>query len=282
MSFGVYQRRKLWNLVAQSFACFAAFTGLAFLAAILFTLGKKGLAGLNLDLLTMMTPSTGEKGGLLNAIVGSAMMSGLAMVLAIPIGMLAGIYLAEYGRNLKMSVAIRFLNDILLSAPSICIGMFVYEIMVKPMHHFSGYAGACTLAIIAIPVIVRTTEDMLVLVPSSMREAAIALGAPRWHLICHVCFRVARSGIVTGLLLAFARIVGETAPLLFTALGNQFWNANMNAPMASLPVTIFQFAMSPYADWQRLAWAGALLITLMVLVLNIVARVITAPIRAKD
>jgi phosphate transport system permease protein len=282
MKSAVYKSRRIANIAAQAFAITATLGGVAVLFAILTTLCVNGVEGLNLDLVTMMTPSAGSEGGLLNAIAGSLLMSGLGMAIAMPVGMLAGIYLAEYGRGLKISMVIRFLNDILLSAPSICIGMFVYELVVRPMHHFSGYAGAGALAIIAIPVIVRMTEDMLVLVPSTLREAAAALGAPRWHVICHICFRLARSGIVTGLLLATARIVGETAPLLFTALGNQFWSANMNAPMASLPVTIFQFAMSPYADWHRLAWAGALLVTMAVLALNIGARLITAPRRVQE
>ena len=278
----VYKRRRITNIVAQIFATMATLGGVAFLFAILFTLCVNGFEGLNLDLVTKMTPAVGSEGGLLNAIVGSLMMSGLGMAIAIPFGLLAGIYLAEYGLNRKISSVIRFLNDILLSAPSICIGMFVYELIVKPMHHFSGYAGACALAIIAIPIVVRTTEDMLILVPSTMREAAAALGAPRWHIICKVCLQLARNGIVTGLLLATARIAGETAPLLFTALGNQFWSADMNAPMASLPVTIFQFATAPYADWHRLAWTGALLITLTVLALNIGARLLILPRRRKE
>jgi phosphate transport system permease protein len=220
-----------------------------------------------------MTPPPGSKGGLLNAIMGSLLMVTMATLIGTPIGILAGIYLAEYGNRGWLAPATRFINDILLSAPSIVIGLFIYEIYVFRTGHFSAWAGSCALALIVIPVVIRTTENMLKLVPDSLREAAVALGTPQWKMILMVTLRAVKAGIVTGVLLAIARISGETAPLLFTALNNQFWTTDLNAPMANLPVVIFQFAMSPYADWQELAWAGALLITLTVLVLNIVARV---------
>jgi phosphate transport system permease protein len=223
-----------------------------------------------------MTPPPGGNGGLLNAIVGSLIMTVLAVIFGTPIGVLAGTYMAEYGRYDRLTAYVRFINDILLSAPSIIIGLFIYEIMVVPMGHFSGLAGAIALAVIVVPVVVRTTEDMLLLVPGKLREAATALGAPRWFMISRVAYRAARAGIITGILLAIARISGETAPLLFTALNNQFWSTNLNAPMPSLPAVIFQFALSPYADWQRLAWTGALIITFTVLTLSVLARVLTA------
>jgi phosphate transport system permease protein len=213
---------------------------------------------------------------LLNPIAGSFIMTALAVLIGTPIGILAGTYMAEYSRYAKLTFIVRFINDILLSAPSIIVGLFIYEILVVPMGHFSGFAGAVALAVIVIPVVVRTTEDMLLLVPNTMREAAAALGAPRWFLISRVIYRAARAGIITGILLAVARISGETAPLLFTALNNQFWSVNLNAPMPSLPVVIFQFALSPYEDWQRLAWTGALIITVAVLSLSILARAVTA------
>jgi phosphate transport system permease protein len=223
-----------------------------------------------------MTPPPGSKGGLLNAIFGSVAMTAAATLIGTPVGILAGTFLAEYGRASRFAEIVRFINDILLSAPSIIIGLFVYEVMVLRMGHFSAWAGATALAIIVVPVVVRTTEDMLTLVPNSMREAAAALGAPRWKVIVMIAYRAAVQGMLTGVMLAVARIAGETAPLLFTALNNQFWTTNMNAPMANLPVVIFQFALSPYADWQSLAWGGALLITASILALNILARVVAS------
>jgi phosphate transport system permease protein len=223
-----------------------------------------------------MTPPPGSAGGLLNAIVGSLLMTGLAVLIGTPIGILAGTYMAEYGRYERLTHLIRFINDILLSAPSIVIGLFVYEVMVAPLGHFSGYAGAVALAVIVIPVVVRTTEDMLILVPNQLREAAASIGMPRSVMITRIAYRAASAGMLTGVLLAIARVSGETAPLLFTALNNQFFSLNMNAPMASLPVVIFQFALSPYADWQQLAWTGALMITLAVLALSIIARILAA------
>jgi phosphate transport system permease protein len=236
----------------------------------------QGLGGLSPRVFTEMTPPPGSAGGLLNAIAGSLIMTALAVVIGTPLGVLAGTYMAEYGRYAKLTLVVRFINDILLSAPSIVIGLFVYEIMVAPMGHFSGWAGAVALAVIVIPVVVRTTEDMLRLVPDTLREAAASIGLPRAHMIVRVAYRAASAGIVTGVLLAIARISGETAPLLFTALNNQFFSANMNAPMPSLPVVIFQFALSPYEEWQKLAWTGALLITVTVLGLSILARSLTA------
>ena len=235
----------------------------------------KGLAGLNLAVFAEMTPPPGEAGGLANAIAGSLVMTLIAVVAGTPVGVVAGTYMAEYGRFSKLTVIVRFINDILLSAPSIVIGLFVYELMVRPMGHFSALAGAAALAILVIPVVVRTTEDMLNLVPNALREAGAAIGAPRWIVIRSVGYRAARAGIVTGILLAIARISGETAPLLFTALNNQFWSSDLAAPIASLPVTIFQFALSPYEEWQQLAWTGALIITLTVLALSIFARSLT-------
>jgi phosphate transport system permease protein len=249
-------------------------TGLACLAAILWTLLSHGLAGMSWHVFSQMTPPPGSQGGLLNAIYGSAVMTLLGMLIGSPIGVLAGTYLAEYGRNSRLSTAVRFINDVLLCAPSIIIGLFVYEIVVVRMGHFSAIAGALALAMLAIPVTLRTTEDMLVLVPIGMKDSSAALGAYPWRTIISVLYPAARSGIVTGLLLAIARISGETAPLLFTALNNQFWSTQLNAPMANLPVVIFQFALSPYKEWQDLAWAGALIITVTILVLSIAARVL--------
>ncbi len=223
-----------------------------------------------------MTPPPGASGGLLNAIAGSLILTFLGVIIGTPVAVLAGTYMAEYGRYSKLTNVVRFINDILLSAPSIVIGLFVYSIMVRPMGNFSGIAGAVALAILVVPVVVRTTEDMLLLVPNQMREAAAALGAPRWTVIRYVGYRAAKTGIITGILLAIARISGETAPLLFTALNNQFWSTNIFAPMPSLPVVIFQFALSPYEDWQRLAWTGALLITVAVLTLSVLARVLVS------
>jgi phosphate transport system permease protein len=253
----------------------AAGIGLAWLALILGALVWKGAAGLSVAVFTEMTPPPGEAGGLLNAIAGSVVMTVIAIVVGTPVGILAGTYMAEYGRFSKLTIVVRFINDILLSAPSIVVGLFIYEIMVRPMGHFSALAGAFALAILVVPVVVRTTEDMLNLVPNALREAGTAIGAPRWIVIRSVAYRAALSGIVTGVLLAIARVSGETAPLLFTALNNQFWSSNVNAPMASLPVTIFQFALSPYEEWQQLAWTGALIITFAVLMLSIIARALT-------
>ncbi|TPI26852.1 phosphate ABC transporter permease PstA [Mesorhizobium sp. B3-1-9] len=271
----LHQSRKRKNAVMMALCVVAAGIGLAWLALILGALLYKGLSGVNLAVFTEMTPPPGDAGGLLNAIYGSIVMTIIGIVVGTPIGVLAGTYMAEYGRFSKLTTVVRFINDILLSAPSIIIGLFVYELMVRPMGHFSAIAGAVALSILVIPVVVRTTEDMLNLVPNALREAGAAIGAPRWVVIRSVAYRAAMSGIVTGILLAIARISGETAPLLFTALNNQFWSSNLNAPMASLPVTIFQFALSPYEEWQQLAWTGALIITLTVLGLSIIARSLT-------
>ncbi len=267
------QRRRL-NFVSISLCYGAAAFCLGFLLLILFALVGKGVRGLSLDLFTQMTPPPGSKGGLLNAICGSLVMTFLGVLIGTPLGMLAGTYMAEYGRGTRLTFVVRFINDILLSAPSIVIGLFVYEILVATMGHFSGIAGALALAMIVVPVVVRTTEDMLLLVPAQMREAATALGLPRVHVIIKIAYKAASAGLVTGILLAIARASGETAPLLFTALNNQFFSWNLDAPVASLPVVIFQFALSPYADWQQLAWSGALIITFAVLVLSIAARVL--------
>jgi phosphate transport system permease protein len=272
----VQAARRRRDRVAFCFAVGATLLGLGWLVLILGVLLWEGFGGLSLAVFTEMTPPPGASGGLLNAIVGSLLMTVLAVALGTPIGILAGTYMAEYGRGRALSAVVRFINDILLSAPSIVIGLFVYEVMVARMGHFSGYAGAVALAVIVIPVVVRTSEDMLLLVPDQMREAAASIGVPRAQMIRHIAYRAARAGMVTGVLLAVARISGETAPLLFTSLNNQFFSANMNAPMASLPVVIFQFALSPYQDWQRLAWTGALIITFAVLALSITARVLSA------
>jgi phosphate transport system permease protein len=255
--------------------CYASVAvGLGWLAIILATLLFEGFRGISPAVFTQMTPPPGSEGGLLNAITGSLIMTFLGVALGTPLGMLAGTYMAEYGRYSKLTIVVRFINDILLSAPSIVIGLFIYEVMVVKMGHFSALAGAVSLAVIVVPVVVRTTEDMLLLVPDPLREAASALGLPRAIVIGKVAYRAARAGLITGVLLAIARISGETAPLLFTALNNQFFSTNLNAPMASLPVVIFQFALSPYKEWQQLAWTGALLITLAVLALSIAARVL--------
>ena len=276
MDNGLYKRRKLRNRFHLTMSVLTAVFGLSWLVLILAMLFYKGFSGLNLAVFTQMTPPPGSDGGLLNAIVGSLILTFLGVILGPPIAILAGAYMAEYGRYSKLTNVVRFINDILLSAPSIVIGLFVYGIMVKPMGHFSGIAGGVALAILVIPVVVRTTEDMLLLVPNQMREAAAALGAPRWTVIRYVSYRAAKTGIITGILLAIARISGETAPLLFTALNNQFWNVNVLQPTPSLPVVIFQFALSPYEDWQRLAWTGALLITVAVLTLSVLARVLVS------
>jgi phosphate transport system permease protein len=272
--------RKLMNLVALGLSGLATAIGLFFLGAILWTLLRNGLAGMSLQLFTAMTPPPGSSGGLLNAIYGSVVMTLIGILIGGPIGVLAGTYLAEYGRTAHISTVIRFVNDVLLSAPSIIVGLFVYELLVVRMGHFSAIAGAVALAIIAIPVTVRTTEDMLNLVPQGMKDASTAMGAYQWRTITSVIYPAARSGIVTGLLLAVARISGETAPLLFTALNNQFWSSNLFAPIANLPVVIFQFALSPYPNWQQLAWSGALLITVSILILSIAARFVVSSLSA--
>lgn len=269
-------RRRFISAFAFTIATLATGIGLAILGAILWTLLAKGIGGLSLDVFREMTPAPGSVGGLRNAIFGSAIMTLVGIGIGAPIGVLAGTFLAEYGRRSRLSAVVRFVNDVLLSAPSIVIGLFVYSIVVARMGHFSALAGAIALGIIAMPVIVRTTEDMLRLVPKSMREGSAALGAQPWRTITNIVYPAARSGLLTGALLAVARISGETAPLLFTALNNQFWSTDLNGPMANLPVVIFQFAMSPYDNWQSLAWAGALLITLFVLILSIIARTVSA------
>jgi phosphate transport system permease protein len=269
-----YRRRKRMNAFMMVVSSAALAFGLFWLLWIIAVLLWEGAGALRPSLFTEMTPPPGANGGLANAIFGSVLMAGAATLIGTPIGILAGTYLAEYGQRGWLAPATRFINDVLLSAPSIVIGLFVYTVYVARVKHFSGWAGALALSIIVIPVVVRTTDDMLKLVPNSLREAAAALGAPTWKIVTLVSYRAARAGIVTGVLLAIARITGETAPLLFTALNNQFWSSDMNRPMANLPVVIFQFAMSPYDDWHRLAWGGAALITLLVLGINITARVL--------
>jgi phosphate transport system permease protein len=276
MQIALYNRRRRRNRLAMFCSLAATLVGLGWLVLILAVLLWQGFGGLSLKVFTEMTPPPGADGGLLNPIFGSLLMTAFAVLIGTPVGILAGTYMAEYGRYGRTTSVVRFINDILLSAPSIIVGLFIYEVMVAPMGHFSAIAGAVALAVIVVPVVIRTTEDMLLLVPNSLREAAAALGMPRAYIIRHVAYRAAKAGIVTGVLLAIARISGETAPLLFTALNNQFWSSNLNAPMASLPAVIFQFALSPYADWQRLAWIGALIITVAVLTLSIVARAVTA------
>jgi phosphate transport system permease protein len=275
MRTSLYAARRRRNGIALALAVAATLFGLGWLVMILGALLWQGFSGLSLSVFTEMTPPPGSDGGLLNPLVGSLIMTTLAVLLGTPLGILAGTYMAEYGRYHRVTSLVRFINDILLSAPSIVVGLFIYEVMVAKMGHFSGWAGAVALAVIVIPVVIRTTEDMLMLVPNPLREAATALGMPRAHVIRHVAYRAARAGIVTGILLAVARISGETAPLLFTALNNQFWSTNLNAPMASLPTVIFQFALSPFAEWQKLAWTGALIITLAVLTLSITARALS-------
>jgi len=273
-SSALYRRRRWTNRAALTLSVATMGIGLVFLAWILSTLAARGLAALRPVVFLQSTPPPGSAGGLLNAIAGSLLMTAVAILVGAPVGILAATWLAEFGKGNWFAETTRFVSDILLSAPSIVIGLFVYAVMVARMGHFSGWAGAMALAIIAIPIVVRTSEDMLRLVPVALREAAAALGAPQWKVVVLVAFRAARSGILTGVLLAIARISGETAPLLFTALNNQFWSSNMNAPIANLPVVIFQFANSPYVDWVKLAWAASLLITLSVLVLNVVARIV--------
>jgi phosphate transport system permease protein len=271
-----YKRRRRRNAVATILALAATAIGLGWLVLILGALLWQGFSGLSLTVFTEMTPPPGAAGGLLNPIVGSLILTVLAVMIGTPIGILAGTYMAEYGRYDVLTTVVRFINDILLSAPSIVVGLFIYEIMVAPMGHFSGLAGGVALAVLVIPVVVRTTEDMLTLVPNALREAATSIGLPRSLTITRICYRAARAGMLTGVLLAVARISGETAPLLFTSLNNQFWSTNLNAPISSLPVVIFQFALSPYKDWQALAWTGALIITMAVLALSITARALVA------
>jgi phosphate transport system permease protein len=270
-----YASRKRVNGLAIVLAMLAMMFGLVWLFWILFETIRLGIGGLTFATLTQMTPPPNEEGGLANAIYGSIVMVGLATLVGAPVGIMAGIYLAEFDSKGWLAETTRFVNDILLSAPSIVVGLFVYSVVVSRFKTFSGYAGVIALALIVIPVVIRTTEDMLRLVPSGLREAAYALGAPKWKVIASITLKAARAGVITGILLAVARIAGETAPLLFTALSNQFWTSSLSEPMASLPVTIFKFAMSPYENWQKLAWAGVFLITIAVLGLNIIARVIT-------
>ena len=272
----LYAKRRRRNVITMGLAFGATAFGLSWLVLILGELLWQGFSGLSLAVFTEMTPPPGPAGGLLNPIIGSLIMTAIAVALGTPLGMLAGTYMAEYGRYDKLTMVVRFINDILLSAPSIIVGLFIYEIMVAQMGHFSGWAGAVSLAVIVVPVVVRTTEDMLTLVPDTLREAAASIGLPRALMITKVAYRAARAGMITGVLLAVARISGETAPLLFTALNNQFWSLDLNAPVSSLPVVIFQFALSPYKDWQKLAWTGALIITLAVLALSIIARLLAA------
>jgi phosphate transport system permease protein len=272
----LYGRRRRRNLITMALSFGATIFGLSWLVLILATLLWEGFSGLSWAVFSEMTPPPGAAGGLLNPIIGSLVMTAIAVGIGTPLGILAGTYMAEYGRYTRLTLVVRFINDILLSAPSIVVGLFVYEIMVAQMGHFSAWAGAISLAVIVVPVVVRTTEDMLILVPDTLREAAASIGLPRSLMIQKVAYRAASAGMITGVLLAIARISGETAPLLFTALNNQFWSTNLNAPMASLPVVIFQFALSPYQDWQSLAWTGALIITLAVLALSIIARILAA------
>jgi phosphate transport system permease protein len=272
----VYRSRLLKHRIGISLSFAAMIVGIGFLAWILFTLLIKGAGGLSLAIFTENTPAPGnDGGGLMNAIVGSLLMVGFATLISTPIGILAGIYLAEYGEESRIAQVTRFITDIMLSAPSIVIGLFIYAIYVAQVKHFSGWAGTFAISLIAVPVVVRTTDNMLKLVPASLREAAFALGAPRWKVATTIRLRAVKAGVITGILLAVARISGETAPLLFTALNNQFFSTNMNAPMANLPVVIYQFAMSPYDNWRNLAWGGALLITLGVLSLNILSRILS-------
>jgi phosphate transport system permease protein len=270
----LYTRRRSKNAVVLGLSVAATGVGLGWLALILLSLLRESFFGLSLSVFTEMTPPPGADGGLLNPIVGSLIITALAVAIGTPLGLFAGTYMAEYGRYSYVTKVVRFINDILLSAPSIVVGLFVYEVLVRPMGHFSGFAGSVALAVIVVPVVVRTTEDMLLLVPRELREAASAIGMPRARMISHVSYRAARAGLITGVLLAIARVSGETAPLLFTALNNQFFSVNLDQPMASLPAVIFQFALSPYQQWQRLAWIGALIITVAVLALSIAARVL--------
>ena len=273
----LYTRRRVINAINLSLSVFMTVFGLFWLVWLLWTLFSNGLQWLGPDIFTKNTPPPGSAGGLANAIMGSLIITGVATLIGTPVGVLVGTYLAEFGRYSRIAAVVRFINDVLLSAPSIIIGVFIYEVFVVTMGHFSGWAGALALALIIIPVVTRTTENMMRLVPDTLREAAAALGAARWKVVSSIVYRASLTGILTGVLLGFARISGETAPLLFTALNNQFWSTDMSHPMPNLPVVIFQFAMSPYEDWHHLAWAGALLITLSVLALNIVVRTVLRP-----
>ncbi len=270
----IYLKRRLINAISIVLSYVTMLIGLMWLCWILFSLVKNGLPGISWQVFTQMTQPPGGNGGLLNAIVGSFLMVFCAIIIGTPIALLVGMYLTEYGKNNRLAKMVRFVNDILLSAPSIVIGLFIYQIYVTHVQHFSAWAGSLALALLVIPIVVRIAEDMFLLVPNTLREAAFALGAPKWKVIWLVVLRVSRTGVLTGILLALARISGETAPLLFTALNNQFWSLNMNHPMANLPSVIFQYAMSPYVDWRQLAWTGALLITTFVLTLNIIVRVV--------
>lgn len=272
MSSSLYNRRRATNLIAQSLAILATLFGLFWLVWIVWTTLSKGLSSINLALFTQMTPPPGDEGGLLNAFFGSAIMSAMGIAIGAPIGVLAGTFLSEYSRTSWIGETVRFVNDILLSAPSIVLGLFVYSLVVAQMGHFSALAGGIALAFIVLPVVVRTTDEMLQLVPSQMREAALSLGVPQWKVIVQVLYRSAMPGVVTGILLALARISGETAPLLFTALNNQYWTSNITQPMANVPVVIFQYAMSPYDAWHTLAWAGAFILMLFVLAVSMAAR----------
>ena len=272
----LYDKRRRCNAIYLGLSYGSAIFGLGWLVIILLELIIQGSGGLSPAVFTQMTPPPGSSGGLLNAIAGSLVITLIGVAIGAPLGILAGTYMAEYGRYSKLTFVVRFINDILLSAPSIIIGLFIYEVMVARAGHFSGYAGALALAVIVVPVVVRTTEDMLLLVPNSLREAASALGLPRSFVIGKIAYRAARAGLITGALLAVARVSGETAPLLFTSLNNQFFSTDLNAPMSTLPVVIFQFALSPYKEWQQLAWAGALIVTLAVLALSITARALGA------
>src|SRR5262245_671035 len=276
MASSLYASRRRRNIVAMGLSLTATGLGLGWLVLILSALLWNGLSGLSLSVFTEMTPPPGSDGGLLNPLVGSLMLTVLAVIIGTPMGILAGTYMAEYGRHDRLTTVVRFINDILLSAPSIVVGLFIYEVMVVPMGHFSGYAGGVALAVIVLPVVVRTTEDMLILVPNQLREAAAALGMPRAYIIARVCYQAAKAGMITGVLLAIARISGETAPLLFTSGDNQFWSLNLNGFIASLPAVIFHFALSPFKEWQQLAWTGALIITFAVLALSIGARALAA------
>jgi phosphate transport system permease protein len=273
----IYRRRRLSNTLAMAFSLSATAIGLIVLGAILYALLSNGFSAIGIKMFTEMTPPPGSDGGLVNAIFGSLVVTLIGTFIGTPIGILAGTYLSEFGRASKLADITRFVSDILLSAPSIVIGLFIYDIVIMRIGHFAAWSGGLALAILVIPIVLRTTEDMLNLVPDSLREASIALGAPRWRTIVQISYRAARQGMLTGILLAVSRISGETAPLLFTALNNQFWSTNLDAPMANLPVVIFQYAMSPYDDWRRLAWGGALIITLFVLGLNVVARNLGRP-----
>ncbi len=270
----LYRRRLFINYFNLTVSSLMTVFGLFWLVWLLWTLLSNGLQWISMDVFTQITPPPGSAGGLANAIVGSLLMTAMGVVIGAPIGVLAGTYLNEFGRTSFFASVVRFVNDILLSAPSIIIGIFIYEVMVVSMGHFSGWAGAAALALIVTPVVVRTTEDMLRMVPNPLREAAAALGAPQWKVVTYIVYRAAKTGIITGIMLGVARVSGETAPLLFTALNNQFWSLSLDQPIANLPVVIFQFAMSPYDDWQHLAWAGALLITFSILCLNILTRVL--------